>query len=193
MIRAIIFDCYGVLVRDGWLPFCERHFGDNADLMQQAHSLSHAMNRGHLSLKDYINELAVLTDSDPGVVAAEINHNAPNSRLFEWIKQLKAQHKLGILSNAGENALDRLIGAENGALFDATVFSYEVGAVKPDVIMYEVIAKKLGVLPEECLFIDDQAQYGEGARLAGMQAVTYVNNAQFKKDIAKYNIFLNND
>src|SRR3989344_2041736 len=121
MIRAIIFDCYGVLVRDGWLPFCERHFGDNADLMEQAHSLSHAMNRGHISVQEYIDELAGMTGSEAAAVAAEINHNARNSELFEWIRTLKPQYKMGILSNAGENVLEKLLGVDNVALFDATV------------------------------------------------------------------------
>ena len=190
MIHAIIFDCYGVLVRDGWLPFCERHFGDNADLMEQAHSLSHAMNRGHISVQEYIDELAAMTGSEAAAVAAEINHNARNSELFEWIRTLKPQYKMGILSNAGENVLEKLLGADNVALFDATVLSYEVGAVKPDARMYEAIAGKLGVVAKECVFVDDQVLYCEGAKSVGMGVIPYVNNNQLKSDLKKHNIFL---
>lgn len=192
MIHAIIFDCYGVLVRDGWLPFCERHFGNNASLMEQAHSLSHAMNRGYISVQEYIDELAVMTNSDAGDVAAEINRNALNSQLFEWIRTVKPQYKLGILSNAGENVLEKLLGADNVALFDATVLSYEVGAAKPDAQMYEAVMRKLGVSADECVFVDDQQQYCEGARAVGMEAVLYTDNIQLKDALKKHNIFLQN-
>ena len=190
MIQAIIFDCYGVLVRDGWMPFCERHFGHNADLMEQAHALSRAMNRGHIGLQEYIEELVSMTDSEAEVVAAEINRNARNEQLFEWIRQLKLHYKMGILSNAGENVLEKLLGADNVALFDATVLSYEVGAVKPAAQMYEAIANRLGIVAEECIFVDDQVQYCKGANAVGMEAIPYVNNNQLKSDLKKYNIFL---
>lgn len=190
MIRAIIFDCYGVLVRDGWLPFCERHFGDNAGLMEQAHSLSHAMNRGYVDMQEYIDELARMSGSEAVEVAAEINRNAPNSQLFEWIQTLKSHYKLGILSNAGENALEKLLGADNVTLFDATVLSYEVGAVKPDAQMYEAIAEKLGVVAKECVFVDDQVLYCEGAKNVGMEIIPYKNNNQLRSDLKKHNIFL---
>ena len=32
--KAIIFDCFGVLAEDGWLPFKRKYIGDNLELMQ---------------------------------------------------------------------------------------------------------------------------------------------------------------
>lgn len=192
MIRAIIFDCFGVLVRDGWLPFCERHFGDDPARMKQARELSHAMNRGYLPVKEYSKELALLTGKEPAVVAREINQNPPNNELFDVMRGWKTTYKLGLLSNAGENNIEQLIGRDKAALFDAMVFSYEIGAAKPDAQMYEAIAAKLGVRPEECIFIDDQEHYCTGAQAVGMKTICYQDNIQLIEEFKNHNIFAQN-
>lgn len=192
MIKALVFDCFGVLVRDGWLPFCERHFGHDPERLSQAHSISRAMNSGHIGIKEYIAELATLTGNDPAAVAKEINQNPPNEELFSWMREWKPAYKLGLLSNAGENWLEDLFGKDNAELFDGVVLSYEIGAIKPDIQMYEAIANKLGVEPSECLFVDDQERYCVGAEAAGMKAICYQDNIQLTSELKKYNVFLQN-
>lgn len=192
MVKALVFDCFGVLVRDGWLPFCERHFGHDPGRLGQAHSISRAMNSGHIGIKEFIAELADLTGNDPAAVAKEINQNPANEELFAWMREWKPAYKIGLLSNAGENWLEDLFGKDNAELFDGVVLSYEIGAIKPDVRMYEAIAGRLGVEPSECLFIDDQERYCEGARAASMKAICYEDNIQLKNELKKYNVFLQN-
>jgi len=59
-------------------------------------------------------------------------------------------------------------------LFDAQVFSYQVGALKPDPRMYRAILAALDVPAEESLFIDDAPANVLGALKAGMGAVRFV-------------------
>ena len=56
--------------------------------------------------------------------------------------------------------------------FGVTVFSHEVGVMKPDPKIYALAAEGLGVEPEWCLYVGDGA-FGElsGAREAGMSPV----------------------
>ena len=42
-----------------------------------------------------------------------------------------------------------------GHLFDGLILSYEIGAYKPDFRIYEKGLEKFGLVPEECVFIDD--------------------------------------
>jgi putative hydrolase of the HAD superfamily len=52
-------------------------------------------------------------------------------------------------------------------------FSYELGYVKPDAIIYRQAAERAGVLPENCVFLDDRIENIEGAQKAGWNAFHY--------------------
>ena len=68
-------------------------------------------------------------------------------------------------------------------LFDAVALSYEIGAIKPDARTYEAIAERLRVLPSECVFVDDQPRYVDGAQQVGMRALLYSNAEEFKREL----------
>jgi glucose-1-phosphatase len=61
--------------------------------------------------------------------------------------------------------------------FDAHVLSYEVGCLKPDGRFYAACARAAGADPGSCVFIDDMAENVEGARMAGLQGLQYVETA----------------
>lgn len=57
-------------------------------------------------------------------------------------------------------------------LLDATVYSVEVGRCKPDPLIYLTVCRKLGVSPEECLYVGDGGSRElTGATEVGMTAV----------------------
>jgi HAD superfamily hydrolase (TIGR01509 family) len=56
-------------------------------------------------------------------------------------------------------------------LFDATIISGEVGLAKPQTEIYLLTAKKLGLEPSQCVFVDDLAINVYGAKEAGMVGV----------------------
>ncbi|OGO05504.1 MAG: hypothetical protein A2Y73_05940 [Chloroflexi bacterium RBG_13_56_8] len=109
--------------------------------------------------------------------------------LLRWIRALGAQGlRTGLLSNApgesppGVSALSRW-GMEG--LFDAQVFSYQVGALKPDPRMYQAILDALGVSPSEALFVDDSAENVQGALQAGMDAILFVARDVLWREFAR--------
>jgi putative hydrolase of the HAD superfamily len=77
--------------------------------------------------------------------------------------------KLGMLSNADRGWTERL-RARGLGLFDDVVVSGDVGVAKPNPSIFQLAAQRLGVAPDACLMIDDQAQHVEGARAAGLRA-----------------------
>lgn len=174
MIKAVIFDCFGVLTTDGWLAYKEKYFLDKPDLLEKAIASNKRVDAGLISYTDFIQEIASLAEIPYKDALEIIENNIPNQVLFEFIRdELKGHFKIGLLSNAGANWLDRLFEPWQGELFDEILLSYEIGAIKPDTIMYETIAARLGVLPEECIYIDDQPRYVQGGEGLGMQGIVF--------------------
>lgn len=172
MIKAVVFDCFGVLTSDGWLPFAKRYFGHDDERMQAARDLNKQVDAGLIGYDDFVRQVADMAKLEPNEAYAQIENNVSNSELFDYIsKSLKPRYKIGVLSNAGQNWLHELFGAEQTALFDAAVFSFQLGVVKPDPLMYQIICQKLAVEPSEAVFVDDIERYAEGARAIGMHSI----------------------
>ena len=186
MIKSVIFDCFGVLAVDSWLPFKEEHFGADPKLVQAATNLNRQADSGVISNQEFIEEIARLAGVTTELASQQIGQNPANRPLFNYVQQnLKGKYKLGVLSNASTDWTSRLFTPEQLKLFDAIVMSYQIGFVKPDPRAYRTISEKLDVAVEECIFVDDQERYCEAARQAGMKAVWYRDFQQFKTDIGQ--------
>lgn len=113
-------------------------------------------------------------------VVLDIMRGTQNPLAVELIKELKGQYKLAMLTNAPSRySLDqRFKPGELDELFDEVVVSGEVGWDKPAPEIYTMTVEKLGVSPEECLFIDDVPSFTEAAAGIGMKTVTYVNTPE---------------
>jgi epoxide hydrolase-like predicted phosphatase len=173
MIKAIIFDCYGVLTTDAWIAFKKRHFRDDAGKASKASELNSQAGTGDITYSRFLDDISKLANMPTDEVKQEINQNVADDELFEYIGTLKPKYKIGMLSNAAADRLEKLFSPEQIAVFDSIILSYEVGVVKPDEIAYEMIAKKLSVNVEDCIFIDDQEKHCIGARRAGMSSILY--------------------
>lgn len=185
MIRAIIFDCFGVLTNDGWKMLRETYCTTD-ELLARAHDLDSAVNSGFMSDNDFLNGVAELCGLDKAEVERAFAERHTNTVLFDFIAtKLKPTYKIGLLSNASGNILNELFTPDQVAMFDAVTLSCDLGVVKPHVKMYEDIAAKLNAQTNECLFTDDIEQYCTGAREAGMQAVQYTDFWAFEQDIEK--------
>jgi putative hydrolase of the HAD superfamily len=75
--------------------------------------------------------------------------------------------RTGLLSNA--DGLGEV--ADLSTYFDAVVLSGQVGFGKPDLRIYLLAADRLGLVPEQCVFVDDMAANVSGAVRAGMVGV----------------------
>jgi len=93
---------------------------------------------------------------------------------LELARALGGSYKLSILSNADLTLRDRLEREmQIHHLFDDIVCSAEVGMAKPEPGIYTIAARRLGVAPAECVFVDDLDTNVEAARSVGMQAVLF--------------------
>jgi putative hydrolase of the HAD superfamily len=58
-------------------------------------------------------------------------------------------------------------------LFEAIVISGDVGMHKPEPAIYMLGAERLGLRPEECVFVDDLRENCQGAEEVGMTAILH--------------------
>lgn len=186
MIKAIIFDCYGVLAKDSWLPFKQEYFAGNQELWDAASNLNTLLDTGQITFNDFALGAAQLAGTDPIETHNRIGSSPPNAELFGYIADnLKQEYAIGLLSNAGEDWLDRLFTPQQNAIFDAAVLSFKIGYAKPSPKAYAAIVEKLNVAPDEAVFIDDQPRYVIGASEFGMKAVQYKSNQQIAAELNK--------
>ena len=146
--------------------------------------LNKAVDSGRASYDEFVTTVATMAKISEGKARQQIEKNVPDEELFAYILELKERYKIGLLSNAGDNWLHDIFTAEQVGIFDAVALSYDIGVIKPDARAYEIIADKLHVIPEECVFVDDQLNYIEGAKQAGMRAVIFTNTEDLRNSLA---------
>ena len=183
VIRGIIFDCYGVLVR-GSLEYL-RDLARDSGTRQSLDDLSHAADRGYVTAEEYIQQTAVLFRRPE----AEIRHiikaaEVKDVSMLRYAVSMRTDYKVGLLSNVAAGALQRFFDdRELETMFDAVALSGETGMAKPYKEAYENVAAMLGVSTNECVMIDDGAVNVEGAKLAGMYGIMFENEHQLRADL----------
>jgi|AntRauTorckE6833_2_1112554.scaffolds.fasta_scaffold00532_16 FMN phosphatase YigB (HAD superfamily) len=174
MIRAIVFDCFGVLATGTWSAFLDTL---PPDLDRKAlHDLNRAHDAGILSHSEFDNQIVALTGSHPQrIESVGLTDVHKNVRLLNYIRhELRPQYKTGILSNISSDWItDTLLTPDEQTLFDAMIFSYQVGHAKPDPEIFQLTAERLDISAQDILFIDDIPANVSAAQDCGMQAVAY--------------------
>lgn len=179
-MKAIIFDCFGVLTADVWREFLAAL---PEEQRESASELNRAYDAGLISMNQFTTQVTGLTGQKPPSVE-QSPLPVKNLELLSYIKQLKQDYKIGMLSNiASDWITDSFLTPVEQTLFDDMIFSHHVRLIKPDVAIFELAASQLGVDPHDCVMIDDLERNCEGARRAGMSAVLYDNLVQAKADI----------
>lgn len=186
MIKAIIFDCFGVLLGNTYKRRLAELEREDPARARELRAINHASDRGILSREEAATAMAELIGVAPEELLEEQDRGeVRNEPLLEYIAGLKSQFKLGFLSNvSGRDRLDgRFLSGQLEELFDTVVASGDEGFVKPEPEIYQIVASRLGVEPHECVMIDDIPEFCEGARQVGMQAIAYVSNSQCIEDL----------
>lgn len=186
MIQAVIFDCFGVIVGQGFEHTYRIAGGDPARDTQFIQDMLGKANLGLISEDDFHEEIAnKLHISRSEWRGAMETAEQPDEQLLSYIEGLRTQYKTAILSNANKGVLASRIGAERlQQCFDEVIASAEVGMTKPNPAIYELAATRLGVEPQVCVFFDDNEYMLEPARQLGMQAFLYTSLDQAKSEIA---------
>lgn len=185
MIKAILFDCFGVL----YLP--------KSDYIYQQLIVNPTVH--HDEIRDLIgqNEYGLLSDEElfrgiadyMGLDLSEVKQHlvrgfVRDQAVVDYAQQLRKTYKIVLLSNLGHDSMVHFFSSQDRErLFDAVVISGDVGMIKPHPEIYEYACQQLGVDVSEAVMIDDVEINCEGARQAGLRAIQYNSLDQLKTEL----------
>lgn len=109
--------------------------------------------------------------------------NSIRADIIELLADLRTQHiKIGLISNCTEEEVQYWGKSELSPYFDDVIFSFEAGFAKPDKQIYLLSCERLGVAPEEAVFVGDggssELEGAAGAGIRPYQAYWYNTNIQ---------------
>lgn len=180
MIRAVIFDCFGVLyvpksdyVYQSLLANPSKHHDEIRDLVAQDEY-------GLIDDEALFEGISRLTGQPLDKVKHSLVDGFVRNHLFvNYIEGLRPRYKVAMLSNLGRDSVVKYFSAsERAKLFDTVVISGEVGMIKPHPEIFEYTCAQLGVDTSEAVFVDDVETNCEGARQAGLMAIHYSSLTQ---------------
>jgi putative hydrolase of the HAD superfamily/hydrolase len=184
-IKAVIFDCFGVLVQGTLDRFREKYLrGATDDTKREFSDLSHASDRGMIAYDEFVAEAAKLANISVAEANATFRDTPKNVKLLDFIREkLRANYKIALLSNIGSGRILRVLTEDELNIFDEKILSYEVHFAKPDPEIYLIAADKLDVEPAECVFVDDARANVDGAKSVGMRGILYEDFDGFREKL----------
>ena len=181
---AVLIDLYETLVASDWAIWRDTiaaHVGVTPDAIGRAFTST----RPARSIGMYPSEEADMTvileaaGVEPTehlvreLVDAEREFFVGGTRLFPdslpTVRKLRSQGiKTALVSNCSHNTRPTIhrLGLEEE--FDAVNLSFEVGARKPQPQIYRAALEALHIEPHDAIFVDDQAEYCDGAAALGI-------------------------
>ncbi len=175
MVKAIIFDYFGVICSDEF--FQSVRAGSDEEAVFD--DLSIHVNNGDISWSEFCSQISSKTGLSVDQVKQQYQAFQLNAGLIAAIQQIKQDYKVALLTNANSEHIRPMLAASGiDTLFDELIISSEISAIKPQPQIYKHAARQLNVDESECLFIDDSAINVEGALHVGMQSFVYQSTKQ---------------
>lgn len=184
MLRAVIFDFRGVLLRVGepegrraWEARLSLKPGE-LDMLIHGSDLWISAAQGQIGPEEYWDKVAerlgIARQEIPALRADFFRDEALDQELIGLVKSLRNDdYSIGLLANDLPTLGETLADLGIAELFDAVTISALAGAMKPDPAAFRAAASALELSVAECAFIDDNTANVDGARGVGMQALLY--------------------
>ena len=198
-IKAIIFDYGNVLLE--WNPrlVYRPYFNDEAKMEQFLNEVDFMeWNAQQDKGRSFAEGVAVLSQQFPQharlIQAYHENWKDSIGEAYwdtvEILQQLKqAGYRLYGLSNWSAETFPLVRARYNFFdLLDDMVISGEVGFVKPEPEIYQIMLDKIGKPAEECLFIDDSLPNIQQAEKLGFVGIHFQSAEQLRIELEKYRL-----
>jgi glucose-1-phosphatase len=149
------------------------------------------LDNGDITVNEAINAIALKSSLNKKEIAHIFNLRTdlmfpldPNVKMLPGLK--KRGFRLFYLSNFPLDIFDEIkSGYYFFKYFDGGLISAEVRSSKPDMRFYEILIDKFSLVPEECLFIDDNEKNVDTAKLIGMKGIATYGSLEIENDIEK--------
>jgi epoxide hydrolase-like predicted phosphatase len=66
------------------------------------------------------------------------------------------------------------------------IISAEEGVAKPDARIYQIALSRLGVQPEDAIFVDDLVENVQGAQAVGMRSIRFESTEQTVAEVQEF-------
>jgi putative hydrolase of the HAD superfamily len=184
-LSGLLVDYGGVLTTNVWdsfRAFCEAEGIDRNEVKKvfredpEARALLRRLEAGELNEESFAPLfgpiIGVREDRYEGLVDRLFSGMQPEQAMIAALPLARAAGvKTGLISNSwGRGRYDR---DAFGELFDGVVISGEVGLYKPQPEIFRLGAERVGLDPQQCVFVDDLVENCEGAEAVGMTAVLH--------------------
>jgi HAD superfamily hydrolase (TIGR01509 family) len=189
MIKSVIFDFFGVLSDDRTRTVL-RKLGQ--EYTPAIHMLAVAFDKNQMPLGEYYKKFAQVTNCDVDQIRCEFERTSDiDEEVLNIVKALHPNYSTALLSNCSTAYIDRFL-KEDGfrEAFDEVVVSGAVGYVKPEREIFEITLDRLGVQPEEAIFIDDNINNVIGAQEVGIHALQFTSIDTLTNDLERLGILL---
>jgi putative hydrolase of the HAD superfamily len=192
-IKAVIFDWGGVLC-DEAEPFAsiplQKKLGMEPNaIADKAREIYNGNYTGKYNHDDFWHAIMVhygleeTEEINPAALSlAYVSSYRIYDEMLVYVTKLKKNYKTAILSNLSAIMRDHIRPKHNlSQYFDVEVYSCDVDvqAMKPDKKPYLVCLEKLGVRPEESIFVENTAKNLITARELGMQEYLFMGLDKF--------------
>lgn len=187
-MKAVIFDCFGVLYVDASHAFYEKSVPNYEQLRARLTELNTQNDYGLIDQEEWVQQVAELTGLSPSEVRDKIqSEHVRNEPLVKYMNSLRERgYLIGMVSNIGPGSMDSFFSpSERDELFDMVILSGEVMITKPSPVIFQMAADRLGVSTGACIMIDDLAANCAGADAAGMRAVQHTSNQRTITEVEK--------
>src|SRR5687768_10999752 len=102
MIRAIIFDYFGVICSDEYWQFVKTNKNINSEFGQ----LANDVNRGNIKWNQFLQTVAIKTGQPLEKVTELYKNQRIHPELVAYAKELGKKYKIGLLTNASREFID---------------------------------------------------------------------------------------
>ncbi|WP_017575194.1 HAD family hydrolase [Nocardiopsis kunsanensis] len=148
----------------------------------------HALERGEIETGAFERDLALLlrrTDGRPisseGLIQRMFARFHPVHDMYEALRTVRhGGSSTALLSNSWGNGYPR---SHFDTTFDEVVISGEVGMRKPEERIYLHTCERLGLRPQDCVFIDDLERNVRTAEGLGMAGILHTDTASTRQSL----------
>ena len=106
-----------------------------------------------------------------------------NEGVLNIISRLHGNYKLAVLSNSPPGLAQWLADWNIINLFEVVFCSGDEGIAKPDPKAFELTLERLGLKPNEAVFIDDTREHVEAARKLGLHGILFTTAEELEREL----------
>lgn len=194
MVKTVIFDIGGVLVGYDWDKYLMNLFNDRpkVDKIKDAlfgHGIWDEVDRGVWTVEELMNGFFQNGQGLEKEIRIFWENAGEALWQYDFTKELIQKLKnCGVqvlfLSNWSDHM--RTVASKQLdflPMMDGGVFSYQEKLIKPDHKIYERIVEKYNLVPNQCVFLDDNEKNVGAARECGLNAIHVVDHDRAHEEL----------